>query len=66
MKNKEFIELIKNYNEWEDDLDETACPTGWVTCPVCGGGGNRKKHLPKHKPDCLRAKFEKEHGNEVK
>ena len=61
---EELTQLVRGYPEWEDDLDETACPTGIVSCLVCGGGGcldKRTRTPPKHLPGCLRAKFEKEH-----
>jgi hypothetical protein len=64
MKKDELIQLIKMYQEWEHDLDESACPTGWVTCSLCDGGGNfnkRYKSLPKHRDDCPRLKFNNEH-----
>jgi hypothetical protein len=73
MKIEELIALIKKYDEWQDDLDESACPTGFVYCPVCEGGGfwgskvykgsNPKyKQSPSHRPDCPRVQFELEHG----
>lgn len=49
--------LIRLYNEWEDDLDETCCSTGWKTCIICDGGGHedgRRRRPIKHKPDCPR------------
>lgn len=42
--------------EWEDAVDETACPTGWVTCPFCERGGHRTRPVRaplRHAPDCL-------------
>lgn len=57
----EIIALIRAYPEWEDDLDETCCPTGVVYCPVCEGGGStdrRRRRPPEHHPGCLREKFE--------
>jgi len=56
-------EMLRRF-EWQDDLDETACSTGFVNCMVCGGGGGwvgiqgkkydkRYKYaIPKHTDDC--------------
>lgn len=53
--------LVRLYPEWHEDLDETGCPDGWVTCRICDGGGSTDGRLrtpPKHRPGCLRAEFE--------
>lgn len=68
MKKEELISLISKYSEWDDDLDVTSCPTGWVKCTVCGGGGSlntRDKRPPTHSNDCLRLYFEKEYKSSV-
>jgi hypothetical protein len=71
MTRGELVELVRSYREWDDDLDETACSTGYVTCPLCEGGGylsarrdgrsKRKSQTPKHREGCLRATFNAEH-----
>lgn len=51
-----LIAIVKTIPEFEDDLDETASPTGWVTCRFCEGGGHRdgRKNNPiEHQPDCI-------------
>lgn len=75
MKKRKLISLVKIYQEWENELDGTNCPTGWVFCRVCDGRGyidSRKTGYslrkpseipPKHKNNCLREKFEKDHRN---
>ena len=52
-------QLLPFIVEWEDDLDQTACSTGWVSCRSCDGGGKindngkpSKRYPPTHKPDC--------------
>lgn len=48
---------LLSYPEWTEDVDETAYPTGDMTCLLCGGGGHtdgRKRAQLEHKPDCLR------------
>ena len=51
--------LIGMYPEFHACLDQTACPDGWVECPICEGGGSDsgKKNKPTHKPGCPRGKF---------
>ena len=71
MTKQELIDLVAQYPEWNDSLDETCCPTGFVDCPVCDGGGYlamRKSYSvtaryakARHRADCPRAKFEKEY-----
>jgi hypothetical protein len=69
MSTEELRDLILRYEEWTDDLDETSCPTGFVTCIVCEGGGyvpvrkcgssrGRRLQEPRHREGCLRAKFQ--------
>lgn len=45
---REALEKLMPFvREFDEDLDETACPTGGMSCPTCGGGGKRKlKHVP--------------------
>lgn len=53
---------ILQSHEWDDDMDETACPTGGVSCGHCDGGGSlhpgsgRKIREPQHREDCKMAK----------
>lgn len=70
MKKSELIELVMKYREWDDELDETACRTGFVSCPICDGGGTYRKQrrrrgdnqlLPAHNPGCPRLKFNQDH-----
>lgn len=54
---KKIKDLLQLYPEFNDDLDETACPTGSVTCPICDGGGDydKRRRCPiQHRPNCLR------------
>ena len=53
--------VVEEFPEFEDDLDNMACSTGWGECRVCGGGGyvdpSFKKKIrnatpAEHKPDC--------------
>lgn len=60
-----LADLVNSYREFDDDLDETACSTGFGSCPLCEGGGwvgnawpgvrkPRNVQAPTHKPDCKR------------
>lgn len=54
--------LVHLYPDFEQDTDVTGCPTGWLDCIICGGGGHsdaRKKRPIQHKPDCPREMFNK-------
>jgi hypothetical protein len=59
-----LIDLVNRYPEWQDDLDETTCPTGLVSCPICDGGGYIKN--PKHKDGCPRKEFEEWKNDKVR
>ena len=52
---REVLEaVLAHYSEFENDLDETDCPTGWVECPVCEQGGShdgRHKRPIQHETD---------------
>ena len=52
---REVLEaVLAHYSEFENDLDETGCPTGWVECPVCEQGGShdgRHKRPIQHETD---------------
>ena len=73
LDNQKLRELVDKYPEWNDDLDVTACPTGFVTCPICDCGGyirerksfpgkkTRERYpAPVHAENCPRGKFEQQ------
>jgi hypothetical protein len=69
MTNDELVALVHEYAEFDDELDETCCSTGFVNCRICGGGGKtynigrQRGRLikPTHTQDCPRGRFEKEY-----
>lgn len=53
---KTLAEILTD-RQWDEDLDETAVPTGGVSCRYCEGGcGPKSKATPKHEKNCQLAK----------